>query len=65
MRESTINLTLTIKTPAGVPESVSARTVADEAASRIEDLLRVLGTHAEVTGRVSSAFIVRTERAES
>ena len=61
-RQSTVNLTLTIFTDGGVPDDMTAHVVAAQAAYAIQTSLAQIGCRAEVTGKVSSAFIVRGER---
>ena len=66
MRTSTVNLTLTIETGGGVPEGVTAQTLADVAQRAVAVFLsnERAGAGTRVTGKVSSAFIVRTEVSE-
>lgn len=59
-----MNLTLTIETPAGVPHDITADVIAMQAAHMIKTTLAQSYVRAEVTGKVSSAFIVRTEVSE-
>lgn len=63
-RTSTVNLTLTIETPGGIPDDLSAQVIAEQAADRIRTSLAQCRVTATVTGKVSSAFIVRTETTE-
>ena len=61
-RTSTVNLTLTIQTAGGVPHDLTAQALADAAAVAVRIALADDGAGAPVvTGKVSSAFIVRTE----
>lgn len=60
-RTSTVNLTLTIETPAGIPNDLTANVIAEQAANRIQTSLAQCHVRATVTGKVTSAFVVRTE----
>lgn len=63
-RTSTVNLTLNIESPAGIPADFTAKVIAEQAAYAIQTSLAQSNVRAEVTGKVSSAFIVRTEVSE-
>lgn len=61
-RTSTVNLTLTIVTPGGVPADLTAAKMAQLAEQAVHPYLT---RGSVVTGTVSSAFIVRTELGQS